>query len=245
MKMREFKIEIFADGANIEKMLELNKLSYISGFTTNPSLLRKAGVTDYLKFVKEASSALMEKSLSLEVIHDEGEQMLEEARLLSSFGDNIMVKIPIVSSKGTSSVESIRMLSAEGINLNITALFTPDQAKAALEALSDSTCNYISVFAGRIADTGRDPQAVVSEIKAMCTSKPRTKVLWASCREVYNIIQAEQCGCDIITVTNDILKKLGLLDKDLEDYSRETAAMFYQDAAASGLTIPVEYGENK
>ncbi len=235
--INSLNVNIFADGADFRIMQDLNKKEYIKGFTTNPSLLKKAGVKDYLDFAKSAAKAFSNKSLSLEVISDEGEQMEEEARILSELGKNIMVKIPIVNSKGQSTIESIHRLSNEGINLNITAVFTKRQAEEAISVLSKDTLNYISVFAGRIADTGRDASKTIREIVKMGKNYSNIFVLWASCREVYNIIEADQCGCHIITVTSDILKKINNLGKDLEEFSVETAKMFCQDAQKSGMKI--------
>lgn len=235
--MRDFKIKIFADGADISSMRQLDKLGYISGFTTNPTLIRKAGITDYFAFAKQAAEEFKTKSLSLEVISDDEEGMIREAGKLSALGENVMVKIPIVNSRGHSSLEVIKKLSAEHVNLNITAVFTEKQAAEVLAVLSADTENYISVFAGRIADTGRDAAKIVHSIVEMSAQNHGVNVLWASCREVYNIIEAENCGCHIITVTNDILSKLNLLGKDLEEFSKETAQMFYNDAVNSGFRI--------
>lgn len=230
-------ISIFADGADIGTMLELNEKRYIKGFTTNPTLLMQAGVRDYLKFAESAAKAFPDKPLSLEVISDEGKQMEEEARILAGLGKNIMVKIPIVNSRGQSTVESIKKLSDEGLNLNITAVFTLQQVREAADALNRNTVNYISVFAGRIADTGRDACETVREAVKICKDYSGISILWASCREIYNIIEADNCGCQIITVTSNLIKKLECLGKDLEQFSVETAKMFYRDARSSGLKI--------
>lgn len=235
--MKGFRIKIFADGADIGKMKEIESRGYVSGFTTNPSLAKKAGITDYLGFAQEASRMFPDKPLSLEVISDEGEAMEAEARRLAALGGNIMVKIPIVSSRGASSIRSIQKLSSEGIRLNVTAVFTIRQVKEILSVLPRSGNHYISIFAGRIADTGRDAVKTVREAVELCKDRPEIEILWASCREVYNIIEADQAGCHIITVTNDILKKLDLLGKDLDEYSRETAAMFYNDSVKAGFKI--------
>lgn len=237
MKIEDLKISIYADGADINEMIEMHKKSYIKGFTTNPTLMRKAGVTSYKEFVREAVEAISDMPISFEVFADDFEGMGREAVALSGFGKNVFVKIPITNSKGDSSVGLISELSKRGVNLNITAVFTAEQAKTALDALENGTKNIISVFAGRIADAGVDPEDIMRQIAGMCRKRTGTACLWASCREIFNIMQAERCGVDIITVTGDLLAKMNGIGKSLEDFSLETVQMFARDGKSLGFSI--------
>lgn len=230
-------IKIFADGADLKKMKEIYNQGVVAGFTTNPSLMKKAGVTDYLTFVKEAVAAIPDLSLSFEVFADDFETMEKEAEKLSSFGENIMVKIPITNSKGESSIPLIKRLSEKGINLNVTAVFTFAQVLSAVQAFAPNTHNYISIFAGRIANTGIDPEPLMACAAAVCHSYPNIEVLWASSREIFNIAQAERCACDIITVTDSILAGLSNWGKDLNQYSLETIQTFLKDSQNLGFNI--------
>lgn len=232
-----FNIDIYADGADLEEMKKAYEEKKVSGFTTNPSLMKKAGVKDYKKFAKEAVKAIPDFPLSFEVFSDDFGTMEEEAKILSSYGENIFVKIPITNSRGESSIPLIKKLSHEGVNLNITAIFTLDQVKKAIAALDENSKTIISVFAGRIADTGVNPENIMKEAKRICEQKKNTKLLWASCREVYNIIQADELGVDIITVQNAILNKLSNLGKDLEEYSLDTVKGFARDVQSLGFSI--------
>ena len=229
-------IKIFADGADIKKMKEIYNEGLVAGFTTNPSLMKKAGVTNYLTFVKEAVEAIPDLSLSFEVFADDFETMEKEAEKLASFGKNIMVKIPITNSKGESSIPLIQRLSEKGINLNVTAVFTFAQVFSAVQAFSPDTHNYISVFAGRIANTGVDPEPIMAASAVVCHSYG-VELLWASSREIFNIAQAERCNCDIITVTDNILAGLGNWGKDLKQYSFETVQTFLKDSQNLGFNI--------
>lgn len=229
MNIEDLKIDIYADGADIDKMIEIYNQGFIKGFTTNPTLMKKAGVTDYSKFVRQVVDRFPDVPISFEVFSDKFDVMQEEALKLAKYAKNVNVKIPITNSKGISSIPLIKTLSSKGVNLNITAVFTIEQVKAALDVLNEKNKNVISVFAGRIADTGTDPEVIMKQAVALCKEKNGVKTLWASCREVFNIIQADRCGVDIITVTNDILNKLGNLGKDLEQFSLETVQMFERD----------------
>ncbi len=237
MDVKDLRVEIYADGADIDGMLQMSRESYIKGFTTNPSLMKKAGVKDYAAFAREATDKIPDCSISFEVFADDFAEMKKEAKLLAGFGKNVCVKIPVTNTKGASSTQLIKELSAEGVNLNITAIFTLEQVEMAVDAISVGTSNIVSVFAGRIADTGVDPEPVMREAAKICRGKSGTKLLWASCREVFNIVQADRSGADIITVPNDILKKLKLLGKDLNAYSLETVQQFYADAVSLSFRI--------
>lgn len=229
-------IKIFADGADLDGMLEEYKKGVVSGFTTNPSLMKKAGITSYKEFVKEVVKNI-NMPVSFEVFSDDFDGMRIEAQELSKLGDNIYVKIPVTNTKGESTVPLIEELSERGYKLNITAVFTVDQVKKVLSALRFGTPSIISVFAGRIADAGVDPESIMKESKELCERVSGVELLWASCRELYSIVQAEKIGVDIITVQNSLLKKLNLLGKDLEEYSLETVRGFYKDASGLGFTI--------
>lgn len=230
-------IKIFADGADINRMKEIYAQELVEGFTTNPSLMKKAGVTNYLSFVKEAVQAIPDLPISFEVFSDDFDTMEKEAEALAKISENIMVKIPITNSKGESSIPLITQLSQKGINLNVTAVFTFAQVMNVVRAFSEGTHNYISVFAGRIANTGVDPEPLMAACAAVCHSYPGVELLWASSREMFNIYQAERCNCDIITVTDNILNGFNLLGKDLKQYSLETVQMFLKDSQNLGFSI--------
>jgi len=236
MKMEDLKVAIYADGADINGMLEMYKKSYIKGFTTNPTLMKKAGVTSYTEFARKAVQEISDLPISFEVFADEFDLMEKEALILSGYGKNVFVKIPITNAKGESSVPLIKRLSEQGVNLNVTAIFTIEQVKSVLAVLSEGTQNIISVFAGRIADAGVDPEDIMKETAALCKEKGAMS-LWASCREVFNIIQADRCGVDIVTVTNDLLAKTSNFGKDLEQFSLETVQMFERDGKSLGFSI--------
>lgn len=226
-------MKIFADGSDINEMLKAQH--DVDGFTTNPSLMRKAGVTDYEKFVHDVVSNIS-LPVSFEVFADDLPEMERQARKLASYADNIYVKIPITNTKGEPTYDLIEKLAKEGIKQNITAIFTLSQIDNTIKALGSETPSIISIFAGRIADTGVDPKITIQY--ALDKILPNQEVLWASCREIYNIYEAEDMGCHIITVPQDIINKASALAyKDLALYSRETVQMFYDDAAASGYTL--------
>jgi transaldolase len=237
MKFGDLKIKIFADGADVNDMQKAASEGIVKGFTTNPTLMRKSGITDYESFAKDALSKVNGLPISFEVFSDDFESMQKEALKISGWGENVFVKIPITNTKGESSEELIKFLSDKGINLNITAMLTLEQVTLMSEIFSGDNESIISVFAGRIADTGVDPVPYMIKAKEILSVKPELKLLWASSREVLNIVQAEQCGCDIITVTNDLLKKLNMLGKDLKELSLDTVRMFYNDASSAGYKI--------
>jgi transaldolase len=233
----KLKIKVFADGADIKGMKEMYANPLISGFTTNPTLMRRAGVTDYAQFAREVVQAIPDRPISFEVFSDEIAEMERQARLIATWGPNVNVKIPITNTKGESTAPIIERLSADGIVLNITAIMTVDQVHEVAAALHSTSSAIISVFAGRVADTGVDPVPHMIACKKAMAARPHAQLLWASPRELLNIFQADKIGCDIITATNDILVKLKLVGKDLTDYSRETVLMFYNDAAQAGYKI--------
>ena len=237
MKLDKLKIKIFADGAEIESIKKLNSNNFIKGFTTNPSLMKKAGVKDYKEFALRLLSEIQDKPISFEVFSDEIPEMEKQAYEISKWGKNVNVKIPVTNTKKESTAELIRKLSSKGIVCNITALFTTDQVKEVYDAIDKSTPSILSVFAGRIADTGKDPSDIIKYSVDLVKSKSKTEVLWASTRETLNIFQAEKLNCQIITVPHEILGKLSYLDKNLEDFSLETVKSFYKDSIAAGFKI--------
>jgi len=237
MTRDDFKIKIFADGADIDGMREEYKKGYVSGFTTNPTLMKKAGVADYETFAKEIAKEITDLPLSFEVFSDDLETMEKEAWKIGSWGDNIYIKLPVTNTKGESTTGLIRKLSAEGFKLNITAILTMNQVEDVVKSFTPGAGAYVSVFAGRIADTGVDPMPVMKETAAMCREVAGVESLWASTRELLNIFQAQDCGVDIITVTNDILKKLPMVSKDLTDLSLDTVKMFYNDGQSLGYKL--------
>ncbi len=231
------RIAIYADGADVRDMVAARDGGIVKGFTTNPTLMRKSGVSDYSSFAKEALAATGDMPISFEVFADDFGEMERQARLIATWGDAVYVKIPVTNTKGESSVDLIRRLSAAGVKLNVTAILTLDQVREVVDALDANTPAIVSVFAGRIADTGVDPVPLMREAAAICATKPKSQLLWASPRELLNIFQAEECGCHIITVTSDILKKLSMVGKPLADLSLDTVKMFHNDAAAAGFKL--------
>ena len=237
MNVKDLKIKIFADGADSEAMKLEYKKGIVRGFTTNPTLMKKAGVKDYVSFAKEMVKAIPDLSLSFEVFADDFPTMEREAEVISALGENVMVKIPITNSKGESSIPLIHRLSQKGVNMNVTAVFTIRQVQETVDAFADGTHNYVSVFAGRIANAGIDPEPIMSVAAMICHEKEGVELLWASPRETLNIVQADRCGCDIITVTNNLLSKISDFGKDLEQYSLETVQMFMRDGKSLGFSI--------
>jgi transaldolase len=231
------KIKLFADGADIEDMRRLANLSYIQGLTTNPTLMAQAGVSNYESFAKEVLTFIEGKPISFEVFSDDFDDMERQANKIAGWGDNIYVKIPITNTKGNSSAALVKRLSANGVKLNITALLTLEQVSTIHDVLSPDVPAIVSVFAGRVADTGRDPIPMMISAKEILADQPKTELLWASPREVLNIIQADQSGCHIITATSGILNKLSKLDYDLEKFSLDTVRMFYNDAQKAKYTL--------
>ena len=237
-KVEDLKVKIFADGADKAGMLEMYAKPFVKGLTTNPTLMRKAGITDYKAFSLDILKAIPDRPISLEVFSDEFEDMERQALEIASWGDNVYVKIPVTNTKGESSGPLIRRLAKAGVKLNVTAIMTLDQVKEVGEALDPAVPAVVSVFAGRVADTGRDPVPHMAQALELLRDRPKAELLWASPRELLNIFQADAIGCHIITATPDVLKKLALVGKDLDLYSRETVLMFYNDAKAAGFTIP-------
>ena len=231
------KVKLFLDGADMRAISGLGQQAFIRGFTTNPSLMRKAGVSNYLNFAREAAALAKDKPISFEVFSDDFPTMEREARLLAGIGSNVYVKIPVTNTQGQSAAPLIRKLSSEGVPLNVTAVFTLDQVREVGEALSPATRSIVSVFAGRIADTGLDPVPLMAEAARSLADRPSAELLWASPRELLNVFQADACGCHIITATADILNKLTLVGKDLNEYSLETVKTFYSDACAAGYRL--------
>ena len=230
-------IKIFADGADKVGMLSMYKNLRIDGFTTNPTLMRKAGITDYMGFAKEILQTIDDKPVSFEVFADEFEEMERQAREIATWGSNVYVKIPVTNTKKLSTASLIKKLSAEGVQLNITAILSLEQVSDVADALKNGSSSFVSVFAGRIADTGVDPVPLMKRALEILKPVSNAELLWASPREVLNVYQAESIGCHIITATNDILNKLDLKGKDLEEYSLETVQMFFDDAQQAGYKL--------
>lgn len=235
--LTSLRVKLFLDGADRQTIGKMAPDPMIQGFTTNPTLMRNAGVTDYASFAREAAASACNKPISFEVFSDDFETMEREARVIAAFADNVYVKIPVTNTKGKSSAPLIRKLSHEGIPLNITAIMTLDQVREVVEALAPDTKSIVSVFAGRVADTGTDPVPLMTEAVEILRRRPAAELLWASPRELLNVFQANACSCHIITATADLLAKLRLVGKDLKEYSLETVCMFYRDAAAAGYRL--------
>ena len=231
------KVKIYADGADREGMLEMYEKSYIQGFTTNPTLMRKAGIEDYESFARGILEVISDRPISFEVFADEFEEMERQALEIAEWGDNVYVKIPITNTRQQSASGLIQRLSSQGVRLNITAILALDQVHEVATAVQNIPACIVSVFAGRIADTGVDPIPIMKDALAILQSAPNAELLWASPREVLNIYQADAIGCDIITATNDLLQKLALAGKDLAEYSLETVQMFYNDAQKAGYEL--------
>jgi transaldolase len=235
--LASLKVKIFADGADKAGMLEMYRNPRIQGFTTNPTLMRKAGVKDYEAFARDILTCIPDRPVSLEVFADEFPEMERQARVIAGWGENVAVKIPVTNTRRESSAALVRRLSHDGIKVNVTAVLTLQQTGTMAAALSGGAPAYVSVFAGRIADTGRDPVPIMAAAVEMLREAPNVELIWASPRELLNVMHAESVGCHAITATNDILKKLGLIGKDLADYSLDTVRMFYTDACASGFAL--------
>jgi transaldolase len=235
--LSELSVKIFADGADKAGMLEMYANPLIKGFTTNPTLMRKAGVTDYRAFAHQIVEAIPDRPLSFEVLSDEFDEMERHALEISSWGENVYVKIPVVNTRQEPSYDLMRRLAQAGVKVNATALMTLDQVRDVSAALAVGPSSYVSVFAGRIADTGRDPMPLMAAAVELLRLYPNLELVWASPRELLNIFQADAVGCHIITVTNDILRKLRLVGKDLHERSLETVKMFYDDAQQAGYSL--------
>ncbi|MCO4097344.1 transaldolase [Macrococcoides canis] len=235
--MTKLNVQVFADGADINQMKAAYQNKTVDGFTTNPSLMAKAGVEDYTSFAKAAVEAIPDASISFEVFGDDMETMEKEAAIIESFGENVFVKIPVVNTKGESMIPLIKRLSAQDIKLNITAVYTIEQVKEIVDAIKPGVESYVSVFAGRIADTGVDPMPLMKQSVEVCHSKDGVKLLWASCRELLNVIQADEIGCDIITCPADVVNKIPNIGRDINELSVDTVKGFEKDIKASGLSI--------
>jgi transaldolase len=238
MTLDKLRVKIFADGADKSALLELNRNPLIRGMTTNPTLMRKAGLTDYEAFARDVLETIRDKPISFEVFADEFPEMRRQALKIRSWQDNVFVKIPITNTRGESALPLVRELAREAVKINVTAMLTLDQVRGVSEALDPGVPAIVSVFAGRIADTGVDPMPLMREAGALLDALPRAELLWASVREVLNIFQADSCGCDIVTVTHDVLEKaLKTAGRGLAEMSLDTVKMFAGDAAAAGYRL--------
>jgi transaldolase len=235
--LETLKVKLFVDGANLKDFEALASQPWLKGFTTNPSLMRKSGATHYKGFALNCLKVINQKPVSFEVFADDPQGMIDQGLEIASWGKNVYVKIPVTNTKSQSTGAVIKTLVDQGVKLNITAVFTPQQVRDICQSLNQETPSIISIFAGRIADTGRDPMPIMEEAKEMLQSHPQAELLWASTREALNITQANEIGCDIITVPADILGKLDLFGKDLNQYSLETVKTFYNDAQAAGFSL--------
>jgi transaldolase len=237
MTIDRLKVKIFADGADLAGMLEMYRQPYISGFTTNPTLMNKAGIRDYRAFAHQVLEAIPDRPISFEVFSDEFPEMERQAMEIAGWGGNVYVKIPVTNSRREPAYDLVRRLSHAGVKLNVTALMTLAQVRHVVDAVAGGAPACVSVFAGRIADTGRDPLPLMAAAVELLRLAPGAELIWASPRELLNAFQADAIGCHIITVTNDILKKLALVGKDLDDYSLDTVKMFYDDAKKAGYRL--------
>jgi transaldolase len=235
--INDLRIKIFADGADLPSMLEMSAKTYIGGLTTNPTLMRKAGITNYRSFAVETLGLIKHKPISFEVFSDDLDEMMRQGTEIASWGQNVFVKIPITTTTGESTDPVIKFLTSKNIKVNVTALMTIDQVERVSKVLNPRVASYVSVFAGRIADTGKNPIPIMEESLRILQSNPCAELIWASPRELLNIIQANEIGCHIITATNDIIKKLDLLNYSLTKYSLDTVNMFYNDAKESKFAI--------
>jgi transaldolase len=230
------RVKIFADGADAPEMLEMYSKPFIKGLTTNPTLMRKAGISNYRAFAREILAQIKDKPLSFEVVCDEFAEMERQALEISGWADNVFVKIPVTNTRGEASYGLIRRLAGRGVKLNVTAIMTPAQIRDVVSALSPEVAGFVSVFAGRIADTGVDPMPLMAAAVQMLKSRPKAELIWASPREVLNIFHADSVGCHVVTATHDILRKLPLVGYNLDEYSLDTVRMFYRDAVAAGFS---------
>jgi transaldolase len=235
--IEQLNVQIYADGADFDTMLQLHKNPLIKGFTTNPSLMRSAGVENYEAFALDLLSHIQDRPVSFEVFADDTDEMVKQAREIASWGSNVYVKLPVTNTKGEFVGEAIDELSFDGVKLNVTAIMTVEQVSKVLGVLNSQVPAIISVFAGRIADTGVDPRPLIKSCKAIMVSHPKAELLWASTRELLNVFEAEECGSDIITVTSGIIDKFKIVNKNLDEYSLETVQMFYNDAQKSGYSL--------
>lgn len=235
--VQELKVKIFADGADKAGMLEMYAKPFIKGLTTNPTLMKKAGITDYKAFAKDILQSIPDRPISLEVFSDDFAEMERQALEIAGWGETVYVKIPVSNTRREPCYDLVRRLAARNVKLNVTAIMTLEQVSAVVDALNPDVPSYISIFAGRIADTGRDPIPLMTKALEVMKSNKNSELIWASPRELLNIFQADAIGCHVITVTNDILKKLLLVGYDLDEYSLDTVKMFYTDAVAAGYKL--------
>jgi transaldolase len=236
-KIEDLKVKIFADGADKFAMLEMYQKPFIKGLTTNPTLMNKAGIRDYRAFCKDILLSIKDKPLSFEVFSDDFKEMERQAFEIAGWAENVYVKIPVTNTKSETCYALVKKLAKEKVKLNVTALMTLEQASYVVKSLDTSVPSYISIFAGRVADTGRDPIPIMTEALSLMKSQPLCELIWASPRELLNIFQADDIGCHVITVTNDIIKKLSLVGYDLDKYSLDTVKMFYNDAVVAGFKL--------
>jgi transaldolase len=236
-KVEDLKVKIFADGADKVGMLEMYEKPFVKGLTTNPTLMKKAGITDYRAFCKDILNSIKDKPLSFEVFSDDFHEMELQALEIASWGENVYVKIPVTNTKKQACYDLVKRLTAKKVKLNVTALMTLDQVRNVVSSLDPNVPSYVSVFAGRVADTGYDPVPMMATAVDMLKAAPASELIWASPRELLNIFQADDIGCHVITVTNDILKKLSLVGYDLDEYSLDTVRMFYKDAVEAGFNL--------
>ncbi len=237
MDAAELDVKLFADGADREGILQLYANPLIKGFTTNPTLMRSAGIEDYEWFARDILQAVPDRPFSLEVFADDQKEMERQALKIAAWGENVYVKIPVTNTRGEPTDELLRRLSGSGVKVNVTALMTSRQVEAVARCLESAPAAYISVFAGRVADSGRDPIPIMRESLDVLRDLPLVELIWASPRELLNVVQAHEIGCDIITVTHDVLSKLPTLGKDLDEFSLETVQMFHRDAKSAGYTL--------
>jgi transaldolase len=235
--LRSLRVKLFADGADLAGMKEMAANPMIKGFTTNPTLMRKAGVADYAAFARDVLPLIGERPISFEVFSDEFGEMAAQAMEIASWGSNVFVKVPVTNTRGQFSGPLIGQLTAAGVKINVTAILTLEQVERVAECLAPQVPSFVSVFAGRVADTGRDPMPIMAAAVRRLASLPAAELIWASPRELLNVIQADAVGCHVITATNDVLSKLPLIGKDLDEFSLDTVKMFRQDATSAGYTI--------
>lgn len=235
--LANLSVKIFADGADLKGMLELYKNPLIKGFTTNPTLMRKAGIADYAEFARTVLQVIPDRPISFEVFADEFEEMERQAMEIAAWGGQVNVKIPVTNTRGETSAPLVRRLAAAGVRLNVTAMMTLEQVRSIAECLAGGAPSYVSVFAGRVADTGCDPVPMMAEAVRILSGYPNVELIWASPRELLNIFQADAIGCQVITVTHDVLRKLSLVGRDLTEYSLDTVRMFFNDAQSAGFQL--------
>ena len=236
-KVEDLKVKIFADGADKAGMLEMYEKPFVKGLTTNPTLMKKAGITDYRAFCKDILNSIKDKPLSFEVFSDDFSEMERQAMEIASWGENVYVKIPVTNTKQQPFYELVKKLASKKVKLNVTAIMTLTQVRDVVASLDPQVPSYVSVFAGRVADTGYDPVPMMEKSVDLLKAAPASELIWASPRELLNIFQADDIGCHVITVTNDILKKLSLVGYDLDNYSLDTVKMFYKDAVEAGFKL--------